>query len=128
LWVPDEEIGGHDGMELLIKTDFWKNLNIGFALDEGLANPGPEYMLYYSERLPWWFEITVKGQPGHGSQFLQDTVGEKLNKVVQKFMEFRQGRILNDNCSKNFERKSFTLVLISWLKYGTEKACPEKPV
>lgn len=90
LWVPDEEIGGHDGMELLIKTDFWKNLNVGFALDEGLANPGPEYMLYYSERLPWWFEITVKGQPGHGSQFLQDTVGEKLNRVVQKFMTFRQ--------------------------------------
>lgn len=80
-------------MELLIKTDFWKNLNVGFALDEGLANPGPEYMLYYSERLPWWFEITVKGQPGHGSQFLQDTVGEKLNRVVQKFMTFRQGKI-----------------------------------
>ena len=55
-------------MELLIKTEFFKNLNIGFALDEGLANPGEEYMLYYSERLPWWIEVTVTGQPGHGSQ------------------------------------------------------------
>ena len=68
MWVPDEEIGGHEGMELLIKTDFFKNMNIGFALDEGLANPGEEYMLYYSERLPWWIEVTVTGQPGHGSQ------------------------------------------------------------
>ena len=24
LWVPDEEIGGHDGMEKLIETDFFK--------------------------------------------------------------------------------------------------------
>ena len=31
-------------------------LNVEFALDEGLANPGEEYMLYYSERLPWWCE------------------------------------------------------------------------
>lgn len=90
LWVPDEEIGGHDGMEKLIETEFWTNLNVGFALDEGLANPGPEYMLYFSERLPWWIEVTVKGAPGHGSQFLHETVGEKLNKVIQHFMTFRQ--------------------------------------
>ena len=25
-WVPDEEIGGHDGMELLVKTDFFKEM------------------------------------------------------------------------------------------------------
>ena len=24
LWVPDEEIGGYDGMEKLIETDFFK--------------------------------------------------------------------------------------------------------
>ena len=80
--MPDEEIGGHDGMEKLIEMDFFKNLNIGFALDEGLANPTEEYMLYYSERLPWWIEITVFGAPGHGSQFLHETVGEKLRGVI----------------------------------------------
>lgn len=90
LWVPDEEIGGHDGMEKLIKTDFFKNLNVGFAMDEGLANPTDEFMLYYSERLPWWIEITVTGQPGHGSQFIPETVGEKLRTVIDKFMDFRQ--------------------------------------
>lgn len=87
--MPDEEIGGHDGMELLIDTDFFKNLNIGFALDEGLANPTEEYMLYYSERLPWWIEVTVTGAPGHGSQFLHATVGEKLRTVINNFMSFR---------------------------------------
>jgi aminoacylase len=92
IWVPDEEIGGHDGMEKLIETDFFKKLNVDFAMDEGLANPGDEYMLYYSERLPWWCEVTVTGQPGHGSQFIPDSVGEKLRKIIDSFMDYRQGQ------------------------------------
>ena len=35
LVVTDEEIGGHDGMELFVESDAFKQLNIAFALDEG---------------------------------------------------------------------------------------------
>ena len=49
-----------------------------------------EYMLYYSERLPWWCEVTVTGQPGHGSQFIERSVGEKLRKIIDSFMDYRQ--------------------------------------
>jgi len=34
--VPDEEIGGTEGMEMFVHTEEFRNLNIGFALDEGL--------------------------------------------------------------------------------------------
>jgi aminoacylase len=51
--VPDEEIGGNDGMEKWVKTDNFKNLNIGFAMDEGLANPSDVCIVYYGERVPW---------------------------------------------------------------------------
>jgi len=34
--IADEEIGGHKGMVMFIKTPEFKNLNVGFALDEGL--------------------------------------------------------------------------------------------
>jgi aminoacylase len=51
--VPDEEIGGHDGMEKWIKTESFKSLNVGFALDEGLANPTDVCTVYYGERVPW---------------------------------------------------------------------------
>ncbi|KAL3092480.1 hypothetical protein niasHS_007689 [Heterodera schachtii] len=34
--APDEEIGGHDGMEKFVQTDKFRALNVGFALDEGL--------------------------------------------------------------------------------------------
>ena len=33
--------------------------------------------------------VTIEGQPGHGSQFLKNTAGEKLTKILQKFYEFR---------------------------------------
>ena len=39
-FVPDEEIGGSDGMAKFLATDVFKGLNVGLALDEGIANPG----------------------------------------------------------------------------------------
>ena len=68
-------------------------------MDEGLANPGEEYMLYYSERLPWWVEVTVTGQPGHGSQFIPDSAGERLRAVIDRFMDYRQTQ--KDKMEKN---------------------------
>ena len=35
---PDEEIGGHDGLAVFVKTDLFKSLNVGFGMDEGLAS------------------------------------------------------------------------------------------
>lgn len=32
---PDEEVGGHQGMETFVKHSEFQKLNIGFALDEG---------------------------------------------------------------------------------------------
>jgi len=32
----DEEIGGVTGMKLFVKSDDFKALNLGFALDEGI--------------------------------------------------------------------------------------------
>jgi aminoacylase len=51
--IIDEEIGGILGMALFVKTEAFKNLNIGFALDEGLANPTDAFTIYYGERAPW---------------------------------------------------------------------------
>ena len=37
-FIADEEVGGHDGMEKYVVSKEFKDLNIGFALDEGLAS------------------------------------------------------------------------------------------
>lgn len=34
-FVPDEEIGGHDGAEKFAKSDVFRGLNVGVVLDEG---------------------------------------------------------------------------------------------
>uniref|UniRef100_A0A8C6F723 N-acyl-aliphatic-L-amino acid amidohydrolase n=1 Tax=Monodon monoceros TaxID=40151 RepID=A0A8C6F723_MONMO len=77
-FVPDEEIGGHQGMELFVKRPEFQALRAGFALDEGLANPTDAFTVFYSERSPWWVQVTSTGKPGHGSRFIEDTAAEKL--------------------------------------------------
>lgn len=42
-FLPDEEIGGKDGMQAFMKTQEFKDFNIGFALDEVL----PVFILIY---------------------------------------------------------------------------------
>uniref|UniRef100_A0A8C0MSB0 N-acyl-aliphatic-L-amino acid amidohydrolase n=2 Tax=Canis lupus familiaris TaxID=9615 RepID=A0A8C0MSB0_CANLF len=77
-FVPDEEVGGHKGMELFVQRPEFRALKAGFALDEGLANPTDAFTVFYSERSPWWVRITSTGNPGHGSRFIEDTAAEKL--------------------------------------------------
>jgi len=99
-FVPDEEIGGQDGMQAFIATEYFKQLNIGFALDEGLANNGKEFMVYFGERRDWWVTVTCSGKPGHGSLFIEDNAGEKLRQVLNNFLSFRDSeekRLLTDH-------------------------------
>ncbi|XP_041982810.1 aminoacylase-1A-like [Aricia agestis] len=98
-YVPDEEIGGHDGMQKWVLTDSFKALNVGFALDEGLANPTEEFALYNGERCIWQMHVHCAGQPGHGSLLLPNTAGEKLRIIINKFMTLRdeQKKILDSD-------------------------------
>ncbi|XP_014648159.1 PREDICTED: aminoacylase-1 isoform X2 [Ceratotherium simum simum] len=89
-FVPDEEIGGHGGMELFVQRPEFQALRAGFALDEGLANPTDAFTVYYSERSIWWVRVTSTGKPGHASLFTEDTAAEKLHKVVSSILAFRE--------------------------------------
>ncbi|XP_068718349.1 aminoacylase-1-like [Montipora capricornis] len=98
-FVPDEEIGGEKGMQAFVKLDDFKSMNVGFALDEGLANPTDVFKIFYGERPALWVKVTCKGPPGHGSRFIEGTAGEKMCKVVQSFYAYReeQKKRLNSN-------------------------------
>uniref|UniRef100_A0A8C4XJ67 Peptidase M20 dimerisation domain-containing protein n=1 Tax=Falco tinnunculus TaxID=100819 RepID=A0A8C4XJ67_FALTI len=52
-FVPDEEVGGHKGMEMFVQRPEFRALNVGFALDEGLASPSDTYSVFYGEKSPW---------------------------------------------------------------------------
>ena len=92
-FVPDEEVGGANGMGLFLQTEEFRQLNVGFALDEGLANPTDSYTVFYGERSPWWFTVKCPGKPGHGSRFIDDTAAEKLQKVINQALDYRASQM-----------------------------------
>lgn len=51
--ILDEEIGGGTGFGPFIETKEFKDLNVGFAFDEGQVSPTEEIGIYYTERLVW---------------------------------------------------------------------------
>lgn len=53
LFVPDEETGGVLGMEAFYNSQDFQLLNIGFVLDEGLADPSNIFPIFYGERTVW---------------------------------------------------------------------------
>ncbi|CAP35259.2 Protein CBG17687 [Caenorhabditis briggsae] len=89
VWGPDEEIGHINGMKGFAVTEEFKKLNIDFALDEGIACDDDVYKVFYAERIPWWVKVTLPGNPGHGSKFIEQTAVEKLHKLIASVDEFR---------------------------------------
>lgn len=89
-FVPDEEIGGATGFVPFMKTQEFKDMNVGVALDEGQASENEEISVYYGERLSWWLYITCAGNTGHGSRFIEKTAAEKMQRLINKFLGFRE--------------------------------------
>ncbi|KAK5986962.1 hypothetical protein GCK32_002811 [Trichostrongylus colubriformis] len=104
VWGPDEEIAGPEGMAKFCHMDEFRELNIGFVLDEGIASETDTYKVFYAERCSWWVKITCHGSPGHGSKFIENTAAEKLNYVMNKALAFREQQ-------KNLLKSDSTLTL-----------------
>jgi len=71
-------------MEKFVHTADFKKLNVGFALDEGMASPNNEFLLYYGERCIWRkfshfivFEIEEKVTVLNNVEF--DSIGNLLD-------------------------------------------------
>lgn len=118
-FVPDEEIGGVDGVGRLVDwVGFEEEMNVGFVLDEGLANEGEEFRLFYGERSPWWLIVKAVGLPGHGSKLFDGSAMENLMKSIEIIMRFRkaQFQMFRSGVKKEGEVISVNMV---YLKAGT---------
>lgn len=119
-YVPDEEVGGREGMKLFVKTPQFQTLNVGFALDEGLANPTEAFRLFYAERAAWWFTIRCPGNPGHGSRFIEGTAAEKVQRILSKLMEFRESQKRKLETGHNLSLGDVTSVNVTMLSGGVQ--------
>lgn len=80
-------------MDAFIKTpEFRALVNIGVALDEGLASPSEQTTVFYGERAPMWVLVNATGATGHGSRFIADTAVEKLIGISHKALQFRSAQ------------------------------------
>ncbi|CAK7347002.1 unnamed protein product [Dovyalis caffra] len=91
-YVPDEEIGGFDGADKFVKSKEFKDLNVGFVLDEGQASVNNEFRVFYADRSPWNLIIKAKGAPGHGSRMFDNGAMENLMKSVEVINRFRDSQ------------------------------------
>ncbi|XP_050435769.1 aminoacylase-1-like [Adelges cooleyi] len=89
-FTPDEETGSLFGIRKFIKTSEFAEMNIGFVLDEGKATPNEVFNVFYGERTIWGLTITCTGTTGHGSILYESTAGEKLQYIINKFMNWRE--------------------------------------
>lgn len=138
----DEEIGGEVGMKKFVVSDEFKRLNVGFALDESMPSPTETYMLTYAERSLWrtfdtdnigvtlitnrrviifhaFFpdvNIVCPGTDGHGSLLHDNTAGEKIQYIIDKFMEFRKNEKQKLNSNPEFTVGDVTTVNLTILR------------
>ena len=74
------QVGGGDGAGRFTQSEAFRALNVGVALDEGLASPTEAFTVFYGERAPWFltsaFHAHERAGPHNGltSSFLSRTL------------------------------------------------------
>jgi len=119
-FVPDEEVGGFKGMNCFVKTPEFAALKVGFALDEGIANPDDSFDVFYGERAIWQLKVTAKGKAGHASILHEDTAAEKLHKVINKLLNLRESEKARLAAASNPDLGDVTSVNMTMLGGGLQ--------
>jgi len=117
-FIADEEIGGHDGMAKYVLSQEFKKLNIGLALDEGLATPDDVIPVYYGERNVFWVKFHCHGNPGHGSRFIKDTAAEKVSYLTTKLLGYREEQKKKFEADPDADLGDFTTINLTYMEGG----------
>ncbi|XP_005089280.1 aminoacylase-1 [Aplysia californica] len=118
-FTSDEEIGSLPSKGFSESKAF-KDLNIRFGLDEGIASPGNTMRVFYGERSIWWMKIKCEGQPGHASMFIENTAAKKLQFIINKFLGFRDEQEKKFKANPNAGIGAVTTVNMTMLEGGVQ--------
>ncbi|XP_042717714.1 aminoacylase-1 isoform X3 [Chrysemys picta bellii] len=84
----------------------------------GLANPTDTFTVFYGEKCVWWIKIKCEGNPGHGSQFVENTAAEKLNRVITSLLQFRESEKQRLKCDEHLTTGDVTSLNMTMLSGG----------
>ncbi len=118
-WVPDEEIGGTNGMLPFSQSEEFRSLKVGVALDEGLAHPEDKFVVYYGERTGVWARFRAEGPVGHGSKLIPETAVERLMRAARRLSEIRAQNVAKLKADGKMRLGDVTTVNITVLQGGT---------
>jgi len=86
-FVPDKEIDSDFGLKFFVISSDFEHLNVGFALDGGMASTNENFLLFNGEKSTWRVQINCASDDVNGSIMPNNTAGEKLRKIIDRFME-----------------------------------------
>lgn len=89
-----------------------------YALDEGGVAPSNTIGVFYDERCPWQMEFICNGTTGHASLLLENTAGEKIAYIINKFMEMRKAEV--KKMKRNVVDGKLTSINLTILKGGVQ--------
>ena len=116
-------------MGTFVKTEDFKAMNVGCALDEGLARLDEKMTVFYGERCVWWCRVEARGKTGHGSRFVQNTAIPKLLRVLSKIQAFRaaeEAKLSSHGCSCGRQLGEVTSINITMLEAGVKTTVDEE--
>ncbi|KAF5285479.1 hypothetical protein FQR65_LT13224 [Abscondita terminalis] len=118
LFVPDEEVGGDRGMNAFVEKNDFRALNIGFGIDEAMANPDNKFTISYSDRLSWKFVIRCKGTSKSSALLLTNTAGEKVAYILDKVYKLRSEQKLKLKQNPNLTLSDVTSINLTQIRGG----------
>ncbi|KAJ8730729.1 hypothetical protein PYW08_002142 [Mythimna loreyi] len=117
--MPDEEMGGKNGMKAFVKTKEFKTLNIGFALDEGLTVSDDTFLALFVDKRAWQMEFLIRGNDGHGAFIPEGTAMENAQKFINAVMAYRETQKLILKANTTSGAAGYTSVNINVISGGT---------
>ena len=88
----DEEAGGFFGVGWLVENRPELFENVGFVINEGGGGREDEGLVQFgvevTQKVPHWFRLTARGEPGHGSRPLESSSVTRLIAAVERLREY----------------------------------------
>ncbi|KAF6000375.1 adenylate cyclase [Cyanidiococcus yangmingshanensis] len=124
LFVPDEEVGGHTGMGLLVNSSLWRDtLRPAVLIDECLPEPRAGiYKVCCGERQPWWMTIRTKHRTAHGGTLPADTAIQRLYALLTRILEYRERERLAVEHGKKALGQVLGVNVVHWASGGNGNA------
>lgn len=120
VYAPDKEKEETYGMAEFVKTPDFKQLNVGIDLYEGgeLIKPN-QLSVVHTERVAWKVEFVIHGRSGHGSRLYNNTAVEKMQYILNKFMELRENEAIKMNVL-GYPSGNVTSINLTVIKGGSQ--------